>query len=223
MSWTTYSECHCVFKSLVSAHSASTSVSRSLAPDKRRILSQNEKFRKMSTLTQQLASLSSVQRGMAEFNSRMTILQQLLTMWQAGSTAAFVEVVNGDVTEDNVIDVVDMPGATAFIPEPTEPVCKPTEPVCEPAEPGCEPAEPMPELTGTMSEPPAPALGSASVTSMASTDTPFLADVSFPLSVRKRGRPRGKTNTAIGLPIKRRKIDRPVPFIRKPYSDRDLQ
>ena len=79
--------------------------------------------------------------------------------------------VNGDVTEDNVMDVVDMPGATAFIPEPTEPVC-------EPAEPGCEPTEPMSESTKTMSEPTAPAPDSESVTSMASTDTPSLADVS---------------------------------------------
>ena len=57
----------------------------------------------MSTLTQQLAFLSSVQCGMAEFNSRMDILQQLLTMWMAGSTATVVEVVNWEVTEDDVI------------------------------------------------------------------------------------------------------------------------
>ena len=43
------------------------------------------------------------------------------------------------------------------------------------------------------------------------------------ISVRKRGHPGGKINTAIGLPIKKRKIDRPVPFIKKPYSDCDLQ
>ena len=251
---TTYNKSHRVFQSLATAPSGSTSVSRSPIADKRRILSQREKFRKMSTLTQQLASLSSVQCGMAEFNSRMDTLQQLLTMWKAGSEAAVVEVVNWEVAEENVMDIVDMPDTLTFTPGPSEhvnearePISEPTEPVFKPTEVVFERTEPITKATEIMTEPTdTPSLADVmdivhmsdtpTFTSGPSehiceerepisepTDTPSLADVSLPLVVKKRGRPKGKINTAIGLPMKKRKVDRPVPFIKKTCSDRDLQ
>ena len=48
-----------------------------------------------------------------------------------------------------------------------------------------------------------------------------LSQVSMPLKVRKRGRPKGADKTVIGLPKRKRPTNKPVPFLRRTPQERE--
>ena len=48
-----------------------------------------------------------------------------------------------------------------------------------------------------------------------------LDSVKLPPKMRKRGRPKGAEKTVIGLPNKKRKLNKPITFLKKPPVDRE--
>ncbi|XP_065893103.1 uncharacterized protein [Dysidea avara] len=46
-------------------------------------------------------------------------------------------------------------------------------------------------------------------------------DVTLPPKLKKRGRPKGAEKTVIGLPRKKKRLDKPVPFLKKLPLDRE--
>ena len=48
-----------------------------------------------------------------------------------------------------------------------------------------------------------------------------LRDIKLPPKIRKRGRPKGAEKTTIGLPRKKKKENKPVPFLKKYPTDRE--
>ena len=50
-----------------------------------------------------------------------------------------------------------------------------------------------------------------------------LTNVTLPPKSKKRGRPKGSSNNVLGLPKKKSRLDKPIPFIKKSSNDRDLQ
>ena len=48
-----------------------------------------------------------------------------------------------------------------------------------------------------------------------------LGEVKLPPKLRKRGRPKGADQTVIGLPKKRHRGNKPVPFLKKLPSDKE--
>ena len=48
-----------------------------------------------------------------------------------------------------------------------------------------------------------------------------LENVRFPPKIKKRGRPKGAEKTVIGLPRKKKKMDKPTPFLKKHPIDKE--
>ena len=89
--WTTvyYRSTHRIF----SSHSLEGSVILTTSKEHRRSLSQHQKFRKVSILTAELASVASYASG-AQFERRLKLIKDLMSYWKSGEEVGLAELNN---------------------------------------------------------------------------------------------------------------------------------
>ncbi|KAL8623834.1 hypothetical protein ACOMHN_058864 [Nucella lapillus] len=231
---TRYREPHRVFQE--SATSGGVSVTNSPRPSTPRILSQVEKFRRATVVTQKLASLMS-DCGMPDYTQQMQGLQQLLTIWEAGNTAAVVEVVSTptigttEIIPSTSAEIIPSTSAE-IIPSTSAEIIPSTSAETTPHTDGLSSLPPMTlpaltDLSDIIKEADTDAVVAESAitsdTNTNSTDSTSLDGVVLPPRVPRKGRPRGSSQNAIGLPSKRRRLDKPQPFNKKTLTARDRQ
>ena len=225
-----YKECHRVFQPRQRIPS-SVNICASPRPTPK-VLSHDEKFRKGLAKGQELASLMA-EGGMAEFQAKLEIVQELIRLWKEDKSVGVFEVIDimtaptetpaptdstetpmfTDTTEAAAPTEAPIHINTIEIPAPTDsteiPIFTDTTEAAAPTE--------APILINTI-EIPAPTdsteipiltdtteAAAVPTETQILTEASVLADFTLPAKTRKRGRPKGSVMTAVGLPSKRQK------------------
>ena len=173
-----------------------------------KVLSHDEKFRKGLAKGQELASLMA-EGGMAEFQAKLEIVQELIRLWKEDKSVGVFE----------VIDIMTAPTETPAPTDSTEtPIFTDTTEAAAPTEapilintieiPAPTDSTEIPILTDTTEAAAVP------TETQILTEASVLADFTLPAKTRKRGRPKGSVMTAVGLPSKRQKLAGPSPSLR---------
>ena len=188
-------------------------------PRKQKVMSENQKWKECGEVFQVAQNILS-QCGMGQYQSRLSCVKQLISLWQENKEA-FV----GEFSELNEeVSTSEDNSRTVQHENPEEEDSSRTvqhteeEPEEEDQDQKHHVLFELPDLTRTPDDLPN-LMGSQTdqqQNQTESTSTSELLGVRFAPVTKKRGRPKGSCTTAIGLPQKRRKIkDSSMPYHKK--------
>ena len=178
------------------------------SPRQKKILSQAEKYRQTHRITQEIASCASEETG-DRFTERMNSLKSLLNIWKGGKRAVVVEVIEteSDQPEKETVNIAPTLANQNNIHVQEDVLSMETD-----ADDAVDavPHEHVPERDIFYQE-----------EQILNSNT-NISNIILPPVMKKRGRPKGNTQTVVGLPKKRLRSQKSIPFKNKGASEIDI-
>ncbi len=189
------------------------------------VLSQHQKFRVAQTVAMELPPLAS-EVGMSEFDERLSLLKQLRNIWSVGGKAIVQQVDLGQESQEEGNTTHSFCEAALFPVQHTIAIrCVfsihiGARKAMGNNEDSGEEHTVQVQLQNKQNDNPKKELSKFQIFQrqymhvfiVLSNWLQGLGEIQVPPKVRKRGRPKGAEKTAIGLPRKKKKDDKPVPF-----------